>query len=88
MSVFDSTVVDLAARGATGTPPASGGETPSATDGTETPGASDARPESSDLVTGILDKHGLNSPEELAEFIDNSTAKPPAKPGRMAKAML
>ena len=71
MSVFDSTVVDLAARGATGTPPATGGETPPATDGKETPGASDARPQSSDLVTGILDKHGLGSPEELAEFIDS-----------------
>ena len=87
MSVFDSTVVDLAARGATGAPPATDGKPP-ATDGKETPEASDARPASSDLVTGILDKHGLNSPEELAEFIDNSTAKPPAKPGRMAKAML
>ena len=87
MSVFDSKVVDLAARGATGTPPAPEGNPP-ATDGKEIPEASDARPASSDLVTGILDKHGLNSPEERAEFIDNSTAKPPAKPGRMAKAML
>jgi hypothetical protein len=64
-----------------GTPPAEG--SPSSADG-KPKGAADAggaaaqpkpggsdRPATTDFITSILDRHGLNSPEELSDFIDN-----------------
>lgn len=74
MSVFDSTQVDVAAKGLLKTPdPATPPDGKPAGDG----GAKDdgksagaSRPETTDLISTILDKHGLGSPEELAEFVD------------------
>lgn len=62
------------------TPPKEGGS-PSSSDGKAAGGTADPkagsepkpggdRPATSDFINSILDKHGLNSPEELADFID------------------
>jgi hypothetical protein len=63
------------------TPPNEGGKPPSS-DGKAGGGTADPkqgaepkpggdRPATSDFIASILDKHGLNSPEELADFIDS-----------------
>jgi|GEM_PF-4425215 len=75
MTVFDSTQVDVAAKGLLSTPPPGTppeGEKPpgdgAAKDGGKS--AEESRPATTDLISTILDKHGLSSPEELAEFVD------------------
>ncbi len=73
MGVFDTTMVDVAAKGAISAPPAEDGGKPPAEGGKEDNGA-EARPATTDLISGILDKHGLTSAEELGEFIDNLTS--------------
>jgi hypothetical protein len=74
MSVVDTTQVTVkgqqssaaaapAPSVADANPPADGGSgAAKSSDGT--------RPEANDLINSILDKHGLSSPEELAEFLD------------------
>jgi hypothetical protein len=75
MSTVDMTAIDMAAKGATVAPPAAAapeGEKPPG-DGSDGDGGktlADARPDSSSLINTILDKHGLGSPEELADFVD------------------
>jgi hypothetical protein len=71
MSVFDSTAVNLAASGGTPALP-TGGEKPPADGNPALPGSP---PAGTELVTGLLAKHNLSSPEELAEFIDGLSAK-------------
>lgn len=79
MSVFDATAVDLASRtpgGVAEQSPAAGGEMPAAPvgekgePGDDEKGAS-GKPAATDAVKAILEKHGLESAEQLAEFIDN-----------------
>lgn len=73
MSIIDSTHVDVGVKTASGAaapvttpvekPPVDGGN------GAAKP-AEAARPDATNLINDILDKHGLSSPEELAEFVD------------------
>jgi hypothetical protein len=65
------------------TPPKEGGNQPPSSDGKAGGGTADPkagaepkpggndRPATTDFINSILDKHGLNSPEELADFIDS-----------------
>jgi hypothetical protein len=66
---FDSTAVSMAAANAAPVPPTPGGDKPPAGDSDK--GKEGARPASSELITSILEKHGLESPEQLGEFIDS-----------------
>jgi hypothetical protein len=75
MSVIDTTQVDLSVKTAAGAAapviPAAGDKTPAAADGNGGAKPADAsRPDASSLINDILDRHGLSSPEELAEFVD------------------
>jgi hypothetical protein len=73
MSIIDTTQVDVSAKNySPASQPATTPEAKPAGDGGnggEKP-AAEARPEASDLISNILDRHGLSSPEELAEFVD------------------
>ncbi len=85
MSVFDATAVDLAAKGASGVPAvdekaAAGGQEKDAQEkrpeGKQAAGdgvggkESSGRPGTSKEIEAILDKYGLDSPEELKDFLD------------------
>lgn len=71
MSVFDATAVNLAATGGQPTPPA-GGEKPP---GAGAPDAPAKPPVGNEVVTSLLAKHNLTTPEELAEYIDGLSSK-------------
>lgn len=73
MSVFDATALGLAAGGppATPPPPAPSGGTPPAGDKDKGGKEAEGRPATSDAISAILEKHGLESPDQLGEFIDN-----------------
>jgi len=66
---FDSTAVSMAAANAAPVPPAPGGDKPPAGD-LDKGKKEGARPASPEVITSILEKHGLESPEQLQEFID------------------
>ena len=68
---FDSTAVSMAAANAAPVPPTPAGGAPPAGDSDK--GKEGARPASSEFITSMLEKHGLESPEQLGEFIDNLT---------------
>lgn len=68
MSVVDATAVNLAAKGAPPAPPAGGTPPPPAAGapaGATTPPAGGG-----DVVSSLLAKHNLQTPEQLAEYID------------------
>lgn len=68
MSVFDATALSMAAANAAPVPPTIGGDKPPAGDSDK--GKEPERPASSALITSLLEKHGLENPEQLGEFID------------------
>jgi Skp family chaperone for outer membrane proteins len=73
MSIIDTTHVDVAVKTAPGAaaPVTTPADKPSGDGGNGAAKTADAaRPDASNLINDILDKHGLSSPEELAEFID------------------
>jgi hypothetical protein len=84
MSVFDATAVDMASRapgGAADQAPAAGGEKPPVPADTKAgtkaaekkdddAAAASGKPATTEAITTILEKHGLESPEQLGEFID------------------
>lgn len=73
MSIIDTTHVDVAVKTAPGAaaPATTPVDKPSGDGGDGAAKTTEAsRPDSSSLISGILDKHGLSSPEELAEFVD------------------
>lgn len=81
MSVFDATAVDLAAKAGAGPESKDASrEEPEAKEGPagevlgkegQATARSSGRPETSEEVEAILDKYGLDSPEELKDFLDN-----------------
>ena len=73
MSIVDTTAVDLATK-ASVTPPAPSGSVDS-TPPDGKPAEPAQRPVATELVTTLLEKHNLSTPEELAEYIDNLSAK-------------
>jgi hypothetical protein len=71
MSIIDTTHVDISAKTSQAPPAAAPTEDKAPGDGGDNGGKSqDARPQTNDLISTILDKHGLSSPEELADFVD------------------
>jgi len=75
MSVFDSTAIGLAAQapgGVADNAPKAGDGTLPADKADDQPPA-DGKPPATDAVKGILEKHGLDSPEQLGELLDSVT---------------
>ena len=81
MSVFDSTAIGLAAQapgGVADNAPKAGAGAPPVDKADDQPPADDkttgdGKPPASDAVKGILEKHGLDSPEQLGELLDSVT---------------